>query len=151
MKERVMRHMTSVTAIGLLLALTACGGQAANNSVEAANEATTGGNAAAASDKPAEPAANASVAAAPTATGGATLTRDYVVGRWTNTGDCADAIEFRADGGMAGPFGEDARWELRGDQLFMVGNPDPLRIVVVDERTMTTTGPSGNARRATRC
>ena len=79
------------------------------------------------------------------------LDRDYIVGRWTNSGDCADAIEFRADGGMVGPFGEDARWELRGDRLFMVGNPDPLRIAVVDERTMTTTGPSGNTRRATRC
>jgi len=146
-----MRSVTNAAAIALILALTACGGQAANNSTEAANDSTTAGNAAAPSDQPVEAPANATAAAAPPAGGSATLTRDYIVGRWTNTGDCADAIEFRGDGSMAGPFGEDARWELRGDQLFMVGNPDPLRIVVVDERTMTTTGPSGNQRRATRC
>ena len=142
-----MRIAPSLT-IASLLALAACGSTAANDSVDAGNAATA---------NVADPAANqakpdeATNSATATPAAGAALTQEYIVGRWTDSGNCADAIEFRADGAMVGPFGQDARWELRGSDLYMVGNPDPLRMTVVDQRTMEMVRPSGDRRRATRC
>jgi len=138
-----------ILAGAALIALAGCGSPAGNESGEANNSAEADASPPAANDaKPADD-GSTEAAAAPAADG--TLSRDYLVGRWTNSGDCADAIEFRADGSMTGPFGEAAQWELRGDQLFMVGNPDPLTVVVIDQATMQTTNPSGTQRRATRC
>ena len=132
-----------------IFALAACGTPAGNESGEANNSAVVADPMPPAAND-AKPADNATSDAAAPAGDGA-LTRDYLVGRWTNSGDCGDAIEFRADGSMTGPFGETAQWELRGDQLFMVGNPDPLTVVVIDQATMQTTNPGGTQRRATRC
>lgn len=143
-----MTMRLTVAAVGLL-ALAACGGSAGNNST-AANEVAPAGNEAAANSATPAPASN-ETAAAPA--GSATLSRDYIVGRWTDTTDCADAMDFRADGTLhaPAPIGEAGRWELNGDKLINVGNPNQLTVRVIDQNTMETTNASGNATRVTRC
>lgn len=138
-----------------LLALAGCdslGGAGGNNSADA-NVAITVENSASAAAP-----ANAAEAAPPpagntVASTGPAPTRDYIVGRWTDTGNCADAIQFQADGTLLGPGGggQPERWELNGNQLAMVGNPMTLTVAVVDQDTMDTTNTEGRIRRVTRC
>lgn len=145
----------AILAGAALLALAGCnnpGGADGNNSADA-NVAITVENGA----STAAP-ANAADAAPPVASNtaastGPAPTRDYVVGRWTDTGNCADAIDFQADGTLVGPGGggQTERWELNGNQLAMVGNPMPLTVAVVDQNTMDTTNTQGRTRRVTRC
>ena len=126
------------------LALAAC--NTASGSENAGDNAATADNAAA----PADAAANAGNPAPAGAS--AELTRDYVVGRWTASGDCADAMDFRADGTLGAPGGDDAgRWELNGNRLINVGNPRELTAAAIDADTMEITNPEGEARRVTRC
>ena len=79
------------------------------------------------------------------------MSREYIVGRWTDTSDCADAMDFRADGTLHAPFGEAGRWELNGDKLINVGNPNQLTVRVIDQNTMETTSGTGSTTRVTRC
>lgn len=127
------------------LALASCNAEAGNNS---AGTNAAAENAAA----PANEAAPANAAAAESnGTATAELSRDYVVGRWTDSPDCADAMEFRADGTLHSPAGDMGRWELNGDQLVNVGNPRALTIRVIDANTMETVNPEGATHRVTRC
>ena len=125
-----------------LLMLAACGGGAdksASSAVGSANEAA-----------PAAPAAapgNAvnQAAATPAAAGDGTVTREYLVGRWTEEemNDCAGAAtEFRADGTFAFPWGDTGQWTLAGDQLTMTGNSNALTLRVVDPNTVEIRSPS---------
>ena len=141
---------TRISLAAAALVLVSCGGTPAGNesNVAADNTAAPADNAA---EAPAQPAGGANVAAPAGEGASASLSRDYIVGRWTETGDCADAIEFRADGSLIGPFGESARWELRGNELYMVDNPEPLVVTVVDANTMETVHTGGRTRRPTRC
>lgn len=140
--------MRTIFAAATLLALVACNAPAGNNSA-AANDVAPGNEAATNSATPA-PVGN-ETAAAPA--GSATLSRDYIVGRWTDTTDCADAMDFRADGTLHAPtpLGEAGRWELNGDRLVNVGNPNELTIRVIDQNTMETTNSAGRTTRVTRC
>lgn len=143
----------AILAGAALLALAGCGnnGAGSNNSADA-NVAITVDNAAGTA-APANAADAVPPAAGNTASTGPAPTRDYVVGRWTDTGNCADAIDFQADGTLVGPGGggQTERWELNGNQLAMVGNPMPLTVAVVDQNTMDTTNTQGRTRRVTRC
>ena len=125
---------------GVALGLSACGNQedaAATAPAQAASEAP----AAAAAETPA-----AVAAAAPAK--GAAPTKEYIVGKWGENGDCTLALEFKADGSMVGPF---ERWSLAGDQLTMEGNPDPMTMSVVDENTMESRRKGQGPRKITRC
>ena len=136
-----------------LLALAACGGggneAAANASGNRASEANaaapTGGNAAAA-DKPQNEAAPAA-----TAGGGAALSRDYLIGKWSETDDCADSIEFRADGSFTFPWGDSGQWQLSGDRLTMSTNTGDLRVAAIDATHIQVSYPGGRVARSTRC
>jgi len=129
------------------LALTACGTRDGNaaadgNTAAAAENATAGANEAA-------PAPATENATAPTiAAAGTDPTRDYVVGKWGEDGDCTLAIEFRADGTTDGPFGN---WNLEGNRLTMADNPQAMTVTVIDQGSMSSVGADGRTRRLTRC
>lgn len=130
------RHVLSVAALSLVLA--SCGG-AAETEGEAASPAET----AAASDA-------AAAAVPPPAAPGGAPDKAFMAGSWGDNGDCALAIEFKADGSMVGPF---EKWEL-DDQgvLTMVGNDQKMHLKVIDEKTMESRiGGTGEPHKLTRC
>ena len=69
--------------------------------------------------KPADARDRADTAAVDAAGGSATLDRAYMVGRWTDDGDCTAVTEFRADGSFLYPWGDTGQWTLSGDQLTL--------------------------------
>jgi hypothetical protein len=137
-------------------ALTACGGESSDknaargggNAAAAANEAEPAGvnDAAPAAVNDAAPAAGNQAAAA---AGG--LDRAFIVGRWTETDNCEETVEFRADGTMLMPWGEEARWELTGNTLTMVGNPQAITLRVTGPAAMEATKATGTVRQWRRC
>lgn len=133
--------LSGVAAVALAACNAQTGNESAGNNVSATNEAAPE-NAAGSANETA-PASNTSASAE--------LSRDYIVGRWTESDDCADAMDFRADGTLHTPMGEGGRWELNGDQLVNVGNPRALTVTVIDANTMETSNPEGTRRRVTRC
>lgn len=129
------------------LALAACGSgggneAAGNNTAVAADNAAESAN----QTMPTPAADNASTPT--TAAAGAAPTRDYIVGKWGEDGDCTLAIEFRADGSTDGPFGN---WSLNGDQLSMADNPQVMTVSVIDQNTMQSVRAGDRPRRLTRC
>lgn len=137
-----------------VLMLAACGGSAenitvANSGGEAELNAMSLGDTGNEAPAPAQENAVASVTpAVATASTGAAPTKEYVVGKWGENGDCTLAIEFRADGTMVGPF---ERWELNGAKLTMVGAPEAMTLSVVDQNTMESRLGTAAPRRITRC
>lgn len=134
----------NLAATGLLVVLAACGGTAGN-------EANVAGNSA---DGPVANTAAAEPAPAPATTAAAdlsTMSQAYIVGRWGEGGDCADPLEFKADGTMAGSMFDGERWRLDGDQLIMVGNPNALTVTRIDDDHMTTANSQGRTVTVTRC
>ena len=151
--------MSSKTILVLAMAasaLAACNGAATNEAANAAgnasgNEAAVPANASADADaKPADAAPANSAAAAP-AGGSTTLDRAYLVGRWTDDGDCSAVTEFRADGSFLYPWGDTGQWTLNGDQLTLAGNTSPFTIRVIDANTLERRSTGGSPHRATRC
>lgn len=116
------------------LSLTACKSDTADTTAEA----TT------ASEPAATTAAAAPVAAAP----GSKPTKDFMVGKWGEEGDCNLAIEFKADGTMVGPF---EKWNLEDGVLEMVGNPQKISLTVVDDKTMESQIGNDPKHKLTRC
>ena len=75
------------------------------------------------------------------------LTRDYVVGRWSVTGNCtAPEFVFNADGSVA-RGGRNYQWRVDGGNLVVTpqggGQPESTPVGVVDQTHMTVTGPDG--------
>jgi hypothetical protein len=108
-----------------------------------------------------KPAATSSESAGPTATeasaaatpaapaAGMVPSKDYVVGKWAEGGDCGMAMQFNADGSMVGPFD---KWELDRGVLTMVGNPQKMHLTVIDPDTMESRlDGTGAPRKLTRC
>jgi hypothetical protein len=148
-----MRHLAIAAAAASVLVLAACSGETGDAANESANAAAPAGNAAAAAaEEDAAAAADAAPAnAAGVAVGDGTLSREYLVGRWTEMDDCAEgATEFRADGTFLFPWGDSGRWSLDGDRLTMSSNTDTLRLRVVDRNTLEISSPS-RAYRSVRC
>lgn len=126
-----------VLAAGAALALSAC------NSTEDADTAME--NAAA----PTEAADAAQVAAAPAAEAGGKPTREFMIGKWGEDGDCALAIDFKADGSMDGPVD---KWEFEDGVLTMVGLPNTFHLTVIDDKTLESRADgSGKPHKLTRC
>ena len=133
-------------AAASLIILGACGdGGADKAAANGANAAASGNEAA-----PAAPAAapgndvnQASAAPAAMPPDGA-VTREFLVGRWTEEemSDCAGAAtEFRADGSFLFPWGDAGSWTLDGDRLTMTGNSNALTVRAVDANTMEVRSP----------
>jgi hypothetical protein len=147
--------MSSKTILALAMAaaaLSACNGGASNEAANAAN-AAAGNEAAAPANEAADakPADAAPANAAADAGGSATLDRAYLVGRWTDDGDCTAVTEFRADGTFLYPWGDTGQWTLAGDQLTLAGNSSPFTIRVIDRNTLERTSAGGTPHRSTRC
>jgi hypothetical protein len=143
--------LRKIMASATVLMLAACGASADNvTAANAAGDAEVNAVAPASTENEAAPALENTAAPAPAAmaSAGAAPTRDYIVGKWGENGDCKLAIEFRADGTMVGPF---ERWELDGGRLTMVGAPEPMTLSVIDKDTMESRLGTGAARRITRC
>lgn len=135
-----------VLAAGAALVLAACGGQPAAN--EAANEAA-GEASNSAEGAPAAEAAPAAGTAAATPAKGAAPTKDFMVGKWGEDGECELALDFKADGSLVGPVD---RWELNGAELTLVGLPQKMVLSVIDDKTMESRlDGTGEPRRLTRC
>jgi hypothetical protein len=125
------------------LAVSACG--TAESPKDETASTATGTNAVAPDDK-APPAATETAAATPGA--GTAPTKEFMVGKWGEDGDCALAIGFNADGTMDGPFDG---WELNGAELTMVGNPQKMTLSVIDANTMESRLEGGKPNKLTRC
>ncbi len=133
-----MKH-AFVLAAGAALILAAC--QKSENGTEAAAGATE-----AATPAP-EPAAAAPAGAA-AFTAGEAPSKDFILGKWGEDGDCQLAIEFKADGSMVGPF---EKWSLENGELLMEGNPQKMKMTVVDANTMESRIGDNAPHKVTRC
>ena len=101
------------------------------------------------STAPAEPTQAPDPAAAAAPGAGAAPTREFIVGKWGEDGDCALAIDFKADGSMDGPVDT---WNYENGQLEMVGLPQKFSLTVVDDKTMESRADGkGDPHKLTRC
>jgi hypothetical protein len=131
-----------ILAGACVLALGACG--SSGNPDAAATEAAPASGAAPA---PSEVAAAASPAAAAPATG-EKPTREFVVGKWGNDGDCALAIDLKADGTSDGPFGN---WAYSDGVITFPETPEMKITVTVDGKNMNSVNAQGGKHQMTRC
>ena len=75
------------------------------------------------------------------------LTREYVAGRWSVTGNCTTPeFVFNADGSVA-RGGRNYQWRVDGGNLVVTpqsgGQSESTPVQVVDQTHMTVTGPEG--------
>ena len=102
---------------------------------------------------PADEVAPAEVAAAtPAATPakGDKPTKEFVVGKWGNDGDCAMAMELKADGTSDGPFGN---WAYSDGVITFPESPEMKITVTVaeDGKNMDSVNAQGGKHQMTRC
>jgi hypothetical protein len=79
--------------------------------------------------------------------------RDFLIGTWSDTGDCSTTVAFTADGGYATADGAEGQWSLSGDTLTLSGEAGATRLTIVpiDRNTMEVIGEDGSHDRSTRC
>jgi hypothetical protein len=96
-------------------------------------------------------------AAAQTGTGPAAariaVNRDFLIGSWSDAGDCSVTVAFVADGTFATPDGDQGVWSLSGDSLTLTGAAGTriVTIIPIDRDTMEVVGENGSHDRSTRC
>ena len=92
--------------------------------------------------------------AAPAAAAGATqVNRAFLIGRWTDNGDCNNTITFNADGTFTVPGGGSGLWVLDGDSLTFQGGAGnrTARVQAPDSNTIMLIQQDGSIGRSTRC
>lgn len=79
--------------------------------------------------------------------------RDFLIGTWSDTGDCTTTVAFTADGGYATADGAEGQWSLSGDTLTLSGEAGATRLTIIpiDRNTMEVVGEDGSHDRSTRC
>jgi hypothetical protein len=155
--------MKAIAILAAAAALAGCnqlgmGGGGANNSTTnaAAGNASAGDKDGGASNA-AAPAADAGKlneggGATPAAASGVVLDRTFIMGRWTDNEDCDNAIEFTQDGRFITAEGRGGLWNLDGDRLTLSGRATgTMRIVPIDQDTITVVNEDGSLGRSTRC
>ena len=150
-----MKPIAMVMTAAALAGLAGCnriGGTSSNATANVANAAASNGAAA----KPADNASAGGNQAAPqtaaTSAGAIQLDRTYMLGRWTDNGDCSNALELRQDGGFTTGPGAQGLWNLEGDRLTMTGNSTlSVRVTPIDQNTITIINADGSLGRSTRC
>lgn len=97
------------------------------------------------------PAANAQALGGATAR--AAVDRNFLIGAWSDTGDCSTTVAFTADGGYATADGAEGQWSLAGDTLTLSGEAGATRLTIIpiDRNTMEVIGEDGSHDRSTRC
>ena len=154
-----MKGIAITAAAAALLALAGC-----NRGMNANMSANGAGNAAA--PKPADGAGNQAApqtadagklnagggAIPATSSGAVQLDRTFMLGRWTDDNDCGNVIEFTQDGRFIAANGGTGLWNLDGDRLTMSGRDTlTIRVVPIDQNTMTVVNADGSLGRSTRC
>lgn len=82
----------------------------------------------------------------------ASISRDFLFGRWTDTGNCSDAVDFFADGTFATTAGARGRWDLSGDRIRFIGNSTvSARLRVTGRDSISLTHDDGTVGSSTRC
>ena len=159
-----MKGMTILVAAAAMLGLAGCNmtGRSANLSANAA-----GGNAGAAA-KPGESAPatnqaapaqtadagklNAGGGAVPASSSGIRLDRTFILGRWTDDGNCDKAVAFNPDGSFTDAGGGTGLWNLEGNRLTLTGNSTlGFRVVPIDQNTINIVHDDGSLGHSTRC
>lgn len=79
--------------------------------------------------------------------------RDFLIGSWTDGGDCSVTVAFVRDGTFATAEGESGTWSLSGDTLTLTGAAGTrvVTIIPIDRDTMEVVGENGAHDRTTRC
>jgi hypothetical protein len=135
-----------------LIGLAGCGGRSPDGNVnqgETANQGQVNEIVPANQTAAAETGPTADNAAAPATSG--RLDHAYLVGRWSETEDCADATEFRADGSFVLPWGDTGTWRLEGDRLTLSTNTGSVRLSRVNQNQLNAISPGGAVHRNKRC
>src|SRR5690242_15906171 len=75
----------------------------------------------------------------------APVDRNFLIGTWSDSGDCSTTVAFTADGGYATADGAEGQWALAGDQLTLSGEAGAttLTIIPIDRNTMEVIGEDG--------
>ena len=83
----------------------------------------------------------------------ASVDRDFLIGAWSDEGNCSASVAFTADGGYTTADGLQGEWSLSGDALTLSGEAGAttLTIVPIDRNTMEVIGEDGSHDRQTRC
>jgi hypothetical protein len=159
-KGRRMKGIAILAAVAAVLTLGGCNRTAAtaNSSNATVNMATansstaTGGNMAAAQTADAGKLNSGGGAVPASSSGTMRLDRTFIMGRWTDDGDCSKAVEFTQDGRFINADQSNGLWNLDGDRLTMTGNGTMhLRISPIDQNTITVIHDDGSLGRSTRC
>jgi hypothetical protein len=80
------------------------------------------------------------------------VTPSFLVGRWTDTGDCTNAVDFLADGRFLTTSGAAGRWTLNGDRLSFIGARTIVtRVRATSRDAITLTHDDGSVGASTRC
>jgi hypothetical protein len=151
-----MKAIAILAATAALVTLAGCdrlrGGGGANTSANAATPAPAAGNQAQGADAGGKPADGGGAIPASSTGGPVQLDRTFVMGRWTDDGDCSNAIEFTQDGRFITAEGGTGLWNLERDELTMTGQQTAtIRISPIDQNTMTVINADGSLGRSTRC
>lgn len=79
--------------------------------------------------------------------------REFLIGSWSDSGDCSTTVAFTADGGYATADGAEGQWSLAGDTLTLSGDAGATRLTIIpiDRNTMEVIGEDGSHDRSTRC
>lgn len=79
--------------------------------------------------------------------------RNFLIGTWSDAGDCSTTVAFGADGAYATGDGAEGQWDLTGDRLTLSGEggATTLTIIPIDRNTMEVVGEDGSHDRSTRC
>ena len=149
-----MKPIAIVMTAAALVALGGCNrsGGTANASVNTAG-ASNAAAANSAAAKPGDSAGTQSAAAGSTPAAGANqVDRAYLVGRWTDDGNCANAMELAQDGRFTTKDGGGGLWNLEGDEVTLSGGRTlSVRVAAIDHNTITIIHPDGSLGRSTRC
>lgn len=80
-------------------------------------------------------------------------TREFIVGRWGENGDCAKDLTINADGTFSSYSGMSGRWALEGDGLTLDGESGSfaLRVAAGPNDTLMIGQPDGGFGSSTRC
>lgn len=81
------------------------------------------------------------------------VSRDFLIGSWTDGGDCSVTVAFVGDGTFATADGDQGVWSLSGDALTLTGAAGTrvVTIIPIDRDTMEVVGENGAHDRTTRC
>jgi hypothetical protein len=80
------------------------------------------------------------------------VTTAFLIGRWTDTNDCTNTVEFRDDGSFVTSAGARGIWALNGDQLTFQGDQAvTAQVSAPSANTIVLTHADGRVGRSTRC